>query len=247
MLTGMTRHLDIAATTQEALHMEADAFAVIDVLRATTTIAVMFERGLTGLWVTDTIDHARQVARTESALLFGEVGGLPPEGFDHGNSPVEASTLDLSGAKGVLFTTNGTVALTTLADRGVVVAASVVNAGAVIAALESFERVVVACAGVAKGTRFALEDFGAAAYLVQRLAKNRDGIEFGDLARHALEVAQPLRLIPDSYHGQVVRSLGLGADIDFAINPDTCPVVPRVTSHGKSFAFLENAADTHVG
>lgn len=247
MLVAMPRHVDIAATTQEALHMEADAFAVIDVLRATTTIAVMFQRGLHGLWVTADIDHARHVARSESALLFGEVGGLPPDGFDHGNSPVEVSTLDLAGKNGVLFTTNGTVALTSLADRGVVFAASVVNAGAVIAALESFERLVIACAGVAKGTRFALEDFGAAAYLVRRLAENHMGIELGDLARHALEITDPLRLIPASSHAEVTRSLGLSPDIDVAVQPDTCPVVPRVTSHGKSFAFLENAADIRAG
>ena len=45
----------------------------------------------------DSIELARDLARRDGRLLFGEVGGDPPPGFDHGNSPVEASTALVDG------------------------------------------------------------------------------------------------------------------------------------------------------
>ena len=104
--------------------MEADAFLVIDVLRATTTIATLFARGLADLLVFDSIEAARKRARAEGRILLGEVGGLPPKDFDYGNSPAEAATLELKGQGAALFTTNGTRALCASAGRGEVVAAS---------------------------------------------------------------------------------------------------------------------------
>ena len=33
-------------------------------------------------------------------ILMGEVGGARPDGFDHGNSPFEASSVDFAGKSG---------------------------------------------------------------------------------------------------------------------------------------------------
>src|SRR5947207_14887405 len=97
--------------------MAADCFVVVDVLRATTTIATLFERGLLTLVAVDDIEAARQRARDEARMLFGEVGGLPPPGLDHGNSPVEASTPEVAGREAVPCTTNGTAPVCGLAGR----------------------------------------------------------------------------------------------------------------------------------
>jgi 2-phosphosulfolactate phosphatase len=242
----MPRFIDIAATPVEALAMEADAYAVIDCLRATTTIATLFNAGLRRLWVAAEIDDARERARTENALLFGEVGGLPPAGFDYGNSPAEAASSPVRGRDAVLFTTNGSVALTSLASRGEVFAAAPANASAVLAALEPFDRVVLACAGAARGTRFALEDFAAAAYLVQRCTGALGEFELGDLALLGLRTPNPLGLIPIAHHADVVRSIGLPDDVGFCAVPDTSSAAPRVTAYGPGFAMLEASADTHA-
>ncbi len=219
--------------------MRADAFVVIDCLRATTTVVALFAGGLESLWVAGEIDNARRIARNESALLFGEVHGLPPDGFDFGNSPVEASRAPVFGKRAVLYTTNGTPALTALADRGEVFASAPTNASATIRAVSDFDSVAFVCAGVARGTRFALEDFGAAAHLVQLARQTWGDLALGDLALLAAEVAEPLSLIPRAHHAGIVRSLGLAADIDFALSVDSSDVVPRVLRHGPHFAYLE--------
>ncbi|MXW26458.1 MAG: 2-phosphosulfolactate phosphatase, partial [Dehalococcoidia bacterium] len=59
----MTTWLDVALLPSEAEALEADAFLVIDVLRATTTIATLFEGGLADLLVVDDIEAARERAR----------------------------------------------------------------------------------------------------------------------------------------------------------------------------------------
>src|SRR5688572_14582039 len=107
----MSLFVDVAVLPSEASAIEADCYVVVDLLRATTTIAALFDARLRDLVVTGDIETAREVARRDGRLLFGEVGGLPPEGFDFGNSPLEVMAADLAGKDGVLFTTNGTLAL----------------------------------------------------------------------------------------------------------------------------------------
>lgn len=235
----MPGHLDIAATAVEALSMDADAYAVIDCLRATTTIATLFEAGLSHLWVAASIDQARALASTEGALLLGEVGGLPPEGFDFGNSPVEVASASVRGRDAVLFTTNGTMALTSLAGRGAVFAAAPANQSAILAALSPFERVVFVCAGTAGGTRFALEDFAAAAGFVQQGLDAWPDVQLGDLAILGAQTQDPLRFIPIGHHAEVVRSLGLSADVDFSDRLNTSRAAPRVVSYADGWARLE--------
>src|SRR5688572_26821218 len=118
----MLKRIDVAVLPAEALSITADAYVVVDVLRASTTIAALFGRGLSDLVVVDDIEAARQLAARESRLLFGEVGGLRPDGFDYGNSPVEAQAAAVADRGAVLFTTNGTPALCSLGDRAAVYA-----------------------------------------------------------------------------------------------------------------------------
>ncbi len=233
--------------------MEADAFLVIDVLRATTTIATLFERGLADLLAFETIEAARERAQAEGRLLFGEVGGLPPEGFDYGNSPVEASRLDLQGKRAALFTTNGTRALTGVAGRGEVAAAAFANASAVAQWASGHERVVLVCAGEAGGKRFALEDFAAAARLVQLITRASPGVELGDAAGVASEAsgyedwiapglpqrtARSARLVAGAQHARALKALGLDADLAFAAREGTASVVPQVVEYGEGWARL---------
>src|SRR5690606_22486990 len=60
----------------------------------------------------------------EGVLLAGERGGLPPQGFDRGNSPAELMGLELRGRRLVLTTTNGTRALEAVAGSGEVLVTS---------------------------------------------------------------------------------------------------------------------------
>ncbi len=251
----MTKWLDVALLPCEAAAMEADAFLVIDVLRATTTVAALFERGLTDLLVVDTIEAARERARAEGRILFGEVGGLPPEGFDHGNSPAEATMLELREKRAALFTTNGTRALCGVAGRGEVAAAAFANAAAAARWAAEYERVALVCAGNSGGRRFALEDFAAAARLVQLISRESPGLDLGDAAGVAAEVNgyedwiapglpqrtdRSARLVAGATHARGLKALGLDADIAFAAREDSSTAVPRVVEHGEGWALLRD-------
>lgn len=172
-------------------------YIVVDVLRATSTLCVLFEGGCHLARVVRTVDEARTAkAQGVPGLLVGEVGGLRPEGFDLGNSPREMRTDIISGQEIVFATTNGTRALHACVspEADAIFAGSFRNATAVAeAALEACVRVVrerggreeqpenvrwphpddvaniiVVCAGL--GNRPALDDTLCAGYLAERVA-----------------------------------------------------------------------------
>jgi 2-phosphosulfolactate phosphatase len=242
MLSRVVATLDIALLPAEAAETEADCFVVIDALRATTTLATLFAGGITDVVVAADIDLARTRAREQRRLLFGEVHGLPPSGFDHGNSPVEAAGLDIRGRGAVLFTTNGTNALCRLAGRAPVFTAAPANQSAVVAAVASYQRVVLVCAGNAAGRRFALEDFLAAGQIAAEVV--RDGAELGDAAALAVAVGRDhgLAAALQSSHARYTASIGFGADIEFAARVDSSHAAPFVVDHGDGWARLEDRA-----
>lgn len=248
----MALFIDVAMVPGEALAMDADCYVVVDALRATSTIATLFQQGLDRLFVTDQIDLARATGALESAVLFGEVGGLRPEGFDFGNSPVEANTAVVAGRAGVLFTSNGTRVLCQLAGRGAVFTGALANAGAVARAVGGFPRVAIVCAGTAYARRFALEDFVAAGTIVRRLLAAVPTAQLGDAAALAAELPRyddwtrtglhtgeaSGSLFAASEHARKLRELGLEADVAFAIQEDTSMAAPRVSGHGEGWALL---------
>lgn len=239
----VTRTLDIALLPAEALTVEADYLVVVDVLRATTTIATLFAAGLDSLLAVDNIAVARSRADSENRVLFGEVNGLPPDGFDYGNSPQAAFEARIANRGAVLFTTNGTRALTTLAKRGPVTAGALVNASAVARDAVQHERVVIVCAGSAGGTRFALDDFAAAAAIAQRIAALAPIAKLGDAARMALGLAATpgwvTGAIRESHHAGLLGRLGLGADVEFALREDIFAAMPtgRILENGDLWLF----------
>lgn len=121
-------------------------YIVVDVIRATTTLCVHFERGARRVLVAPEIAAARQAhaalqaaaARDATArgtmLLVGEVQGRRPSGFDLGNSPAEVATRDLLGCDLIFATTNGTHALRACLGGRAVFAGALRNATAVATA-----------------------------------------------------------------------------------------------------------------
>jgi 2-phosphosulfolactate phosphatase len=104
---------------------------VIDVIRAFTTAAVAFERGVTEIACAATVEAGRDLLRRfPDRLLVGESGGLRPDGYDFGNSPYEMSAAPLAGRRLIQATSNGTVGLARCPDPVALLAASARNVGA---------------------------------------------------------------------------------------------------------------------
>ena len=124
--------------------------AVIDVLRATTTITQALASGASEVIPCLEIDEARRVAArlpTGRAVLGGERGGLRIAGFDLGNSPSEYTIEAVGGRTVVCTTTNGTKAMLACREARRVVVAALVNLGAVCRALAGEEVIHLLCAG----------------------------------------------------------------------------------------------------
>jgi len=255
----MVRHVEIAILAAEAQHIQADAYLVVDVLRATTTIPTLFASGITDLVVVDDVNAARKRSAEEGRVLFGEIGGLPPEGFDYGNSPVEAANLELQGRGAVLFTGNGTRTLCSVAGRGQVAAGSLANISACAEWATVFERVCVVCAGDEGSKRFSLEDFAVAGAITRRLVRDSPDVSTGDAAGLALELPgyedwispslpqqteRSSRLIVGASHARALVKLGLSADVQFATQEDTSFAVPVIVESGDGWARLEDASRT---
>ena len=109
---------------------------VVDVIRATTTLTVAFDRGCQRVLLAPDIETALERASREPGrfLLGGEREGVAPPGFDLGNSPAEYARADLAGRELLFVTTNGTRALRACIGGYAIFAGSYRNAEAVVQA-----------------------------------------------------------------------------------------------------------------
>ena len=109
---------------------------IVDVFRAFTTAAVVFARGATKIVIVPEPDEALRLrAEGIGDLCVGEVNGVPPEGFDFGNSPYELSQAELKDRVVILSTRAGTVGVAAADEAETIYAGSLVVAGATAKAI----------------------------------------------------------------------------------------------------------------
>src|ERR1700728_2869450 len=122
--------------TLETGRLRASACAVIDVIRATSTIVTALARGAAGVQPVASVDVAFALKeRNPKALLAGERGGRALPGFDLGNSPEDFTPEHVRGRPVILTTTNGTQALAACDGARAVITASLLNLDAAAARL----------------------------------------------------------------------------------------------------------------
>lgn len=233
----MTLRVDVAFLPGEVLAPQSTVSVVVDVIRASTSIVTLFDRGCPAIHVARTLDAGKAFARGHGLLLCGEEGGARPEGFDYGNSPVAFAAERFDRRPAVLCTTNGTVALHAVAAGPAVFVGCLANAGAVVTAAVREARpagaLTVVCAG--SNRHVALDDVWTAGRLVAR-AVDLLGSEaqLSDAAGIAVALT---RAMPDalaalraSRSAKALVPLGLTADVAYAAMEDRSPVVPRLVS-----------------
>lgn len=116
-------------TNLDTCHEATGVVVVIDVIRAFTNAAFAFHRGASEIYPVSGVDEALQLKlQIPNSLVFGEVGGLPPEGFDFGNSPTQTNALDLNGKVVIQRTGAGTQGIARSVKARQIIAASFVVA-----------------------------------------------------------------------------------------------------------------------
>src|SRR5205085_2685959 len=212
--------IDVAFTPAEA--GPAHVAVVVDVMRATSTIAQALASGYRRVLCCGEIEDARALRQElgEEAVVGGERNAVVIEGFELGASPREY--LEPRAETAILTTTNGTRSdLAAAASAEVVLLGSLLNLDAVAAAARApADDVTVVCAGY-EG-KFAIDD----AYCAGRIVELLDG-ERSDAAVAAATLA---RAFPNAWEGVNARTYGppgLEDDLRWCTQENTLAVVPR--------------------
>lgn len=197
----------------------------------------------------------------EGSPICGERGGLPPAGFTHGNSPREFAPGSMDGKDLVFCTSNGTKAMWEVAKAPAVLAGSLFNASAVARAalLEAEEKglnISLVCSGDIMGTKFAIDDAFVAGYLallLEREAVRSVGSEMNleESATAAVRLYRSyllelnatdrqfdppreaiLNAFWESMNANVLKEVGLAADVEYCAQVDISDRVPRLSVEG---------------
>lgn len=231
--------LDVYFTPSPLRGDPPDRAVVIDVLRATSTVVEALANGAREVLPVATVDDATRIARDigrDSALLCGERGGRPIDGFDLGNAPTEVLPERVDGATLVMTTSNGTRALLAVAGRWggdgtAVLVGSLLNLSAVARTLaEPDGSVAIVCAG--RDGRFGLDDAGCAGALIRALEALGVDPTLNDAGRAARGIvdngAAMASFLTGTEAGRHLVALGRAGDVELCAHVDRRDVVPRL-------------------
>jgi 2-phosphosulfolactate phosphatase len=188
---------------------------VFDVLRATSSMITGLGAGALEIFPVNSVDEARRRKLKEPDLLLaGERGGLPPDGFDLGNSPEEFEKT--TGRKVVMTTTNGTVAIQSMRRASEVLIGALLNMDALAEHLARRQpkNLLLVCAGTQE--EFSLEDAVAAGALIARLPGGDQLSDSAILVRALSErTGDDLEgWLQQTKNGRALQKIGKGSDIE---------------------------------
>ncbi len=221
----------VAFTPAETVR--APVAVVVDVLRATSTIAQALASGYRRVLCCADVEEALEVRqRLGEGVLAGERRARAIPGFELGNSPAEF--VEPRSETVVLTTTNGTRAIVAAAASAeTVLVGSLLNLAAVAeAASEPGTAVEIVCAGV--DGRFTLDD----AYCAGRLAGLLGG-ERSDAAEAAVRLAASFASAEEALRAaENPRQEALGDDLAWCARESVLDVAPRLARLNGSAAEI---------
>lgn len=203
---------------------------IIDVFRATSTIATALSNGAPAVYPVADVDKCKSLGAALGAITAGERNGQVIEGLLHGNSPAEYPRSFIEGKELVLTTTNGTKLLHMALDQGAaeVVTGSFVNLNSVCRyLLKTGKDVLLACSGWKD--RFNLEDtlFAGAvvAHIGEHFAINCDSSLMAK-QMYQLHETDIKSFIRHTSHWHRLKAFGLERDLEFCVTEGGAEVLP---------------------
>ena len=214
-------------TTLDDCHTATGIVLIIDVLRAFSTATYAFSCGAKEIRLVSGVDEALALkAKIPNSKAMGEVGGLPPEGFDFGNSPTRILEHDLTGITLIQRTGAGTQGAVRAVNADVMLATSLVVAGATVnfvREMKADEITFVITGGMGND-----EDVVCAEYLEKQftgdalsLSKGQ-GMEADEVIRRVIASRDALQHMAD--HPQFPRS-----DLDYCSRIDAFDFAMPIT------------------
>lgn len=231
MLNKPTLHTCISPALLHLYDVSNSIVVIIDVFRATSTIASALNNGAKCVIPVDSVPKAIEISKNIDGIAAGERDGMIAEGLQYGNSPLEYHRDFIEGKTLVLTTTNGTRLLQMALDKNAdtIISGSFPNLSAVCDfLLQEKKNVVLGCAGWKD--RFNLEDTLFAGAVINRIQKDFTIHCDSSLMAETLYSKYKNKLLDFApklthYH-RLVERFGLIDDITFCLTPDVANVLP---------------------
>jgi len=205
---------------------------IIDVFRATSTIATALYNGAKCVIPVDSVAKCIALGKKIESISAGERDGKIAEGLKHGNSPFEYPKEFIAGKTLVLTTTNGTKLLHMALDKGAgsIVTGSFPNLSAVCDYLVSQnQNVLLGCA--AWKDKVNIEDMLFAGAVINRVKNNFSiNCDSSQIAETIYNDAKGdlFEFIKQKNASHYLRlsNYGLEKDIQYCLTPDVANVLP---------------------
>lgn len=231
MSSKPTLNTSISPALLHLYDLSNSVVVIIDVFRATSTIASALHNGAKCVIPVDSVPKAIEISRNIDGIAAGERDGQIAEGLSHGNSPLEYGRDFIGGKTLVLTTTNGTRLLQMALERGAdtIISGSFPNLSSVCEfLLRENKNVVLGCAGWKD--RFNLEDTLFAGAVISRIKKHFEINCDSSLMAETMYTKHKNNLLGFApklthYH-RLVERFGLIEDIKFCLTEDVANVLP---------------------
>lgn len=203
---------------------------IIDVFRATSTIATALYNGAAKVLPVDNVPRCIELGKITGGITAGERDGKVVEGLQHGNSPAEYPRSFIEGKTLVLTTTNGTKLLHMALERGAseVITGSFPNLTAVCNYLvKANKNVILGCS--AWKDKFNLEDTLFAGAVIQRIKEHFTiHCDSSLMAENLYTLHQQdmNSFIRKTTHWHRLAAYGLEKDLEYCVTPDVANVLP---------------------
>lgn len=215
--------------------VSSSVVVIIDILRATSTIATALNNGARCIVPVETVAECIRIGKQIDAITAGERDGQIAEGLQYGNSPFEYPQSFIKGKTLVLTTTNGTRLLHMALEKGAkeIITGSFANLKAVCNHLiKRNQPVILACA--AWKDKINLEDTLFAGAVIESLKENfTTNCDSSKIAVSLYLEAQgdlfEFMKTREASHYQRLSGFGLEKDIRHCLQADTADVLPIYT------------------
>ena len=199
---------------------------IIDVLRATSTIATALYNGAKAIIPVDSVAECIRIGKQIDSITAGERDGQVAEGLAYGNSPFEYPREFVSGKTLVLTTTNGTRLLHMALDKNAkaIITGSFPNLSAVCDfLLAQNKNVILGCA--AWKNRVNIEDTLFAGAVINRIGKHFSiNCDSSQIALSLFKEASPdlftFMKTKNASHYLRLAGYGLEKDIQYCLTED---------------------------
>jgi len=211
-----------------------DCAVVIDVLRATSTIATALKVGAEAVQTFSSLEELIEAGKQwpqEKRLLAGERGGAKVEGCDLGNSPLDCTPELMAAKRLFLTTTNGTRALQRVKLANSVITAAMINRQAAVNYLLEKQPETVWLLGSGWEGGYSLEDTVCAGAIADLLMQTENITIGNDEVIAAITLYQQwqnnlLDLFEKASHGQRLLRLNCNEDLEYCATLDSLDILP---------------------